>query len=291
MKKTVLFLIITLSAVMSTARLDAQSVPQRETVLIDRFDKVRGVPTAYVEILRDKVIRAFLERGRTKVIDAATMRILPVVSRREWLSDILWQSDYESRLLTKAAGIDDNDIRYIISGAVLDYKFEHKTIDGKQGYRTSLTLALTGFDRQTGTLFPIQHFSLSGEDIKADKADAKAIDDLNPVSLEWFIDKNIKFECGVLELGPMNRKNVIKECYIHCGSDMGVHRGDLFVVYVPKTVGGMATRERIGKLRVKEVQSGEVSLCTISNGREKIVAAMNAGKRLVAVSDGQAFFN
>lgn len=81
MKKTVLFFIITLSAVMSTARLDAQSVPQRETVLIDRFDKVRGVPTAYVEILRDKVIRAFLERGRTKVIDAATMRMLPVVSR------------------------------------------------------------------------------------------------------------------------------------------------------------------------------------------------------------------
>lgn len=114
---------------------------------------------------------------------------------------------------------------------------------------------------------------------------------MNPVSLEWFIDKNIKFECGVLELGPMNRKNVIKECYIHCGSDMGVHRGDLFAVFAYKTVGGIATRERIGKLRVKEVQSGEVSLCTISNGREKIVSAMNAGKPLVAVSDGQAFFN
>lgn len=291
MKKLSLHIIASLTAIVSVMQLGAQNAPQKETVLIDRFDKVSGVPMMYVEVLRDKVIRAFLERGRNEVIDAVSMQTLAAVEDKDWTSGILWQSDYENRLTARATGINDKDIRYVISGAVLGYEFEHKTIDDKPGFRTTITLALTGYDRFNGRVFPIKRFSLSGEDLKADKADAKAIDDLRPSSLEQFIDENIKFECDVLESGPANHKGVVKVCYIHCGSDMGVRRGDLFLVYAPKAVGGVATREQIGRLRVKEVQTGEVSLCVISGGREKIAASMRAGESLIAISDGQALFH
>ena len=289
MRKLALLCIVTLATAISSTQLSAQEAPRRETVLIDRFDKVRNVPMAYAEILRDKVIRAFLERGRNRVIDAQTMQPLADEAGRNWISGTLWQSDYENRLMTRATDVDD-EIRYIISGAVLSYDFGHKTIDGKQGFSTSITLVLTGYDRLRGTLFPIKRFSMSGEDLKADKADAKAIDNLSTGELERFINENIKFECAVLEQGKTDRNGVAKECYIHCGSDMGVHKGDLFIVYANKAVGSVATREKIGRLRVKEVQNGEVSLCAISDGKKEITASLSIGEPLTAVSDGKALF-
>ena len=71
---------------------------------------------------------------------------------------------------------------------------------------------------------------------------------------------------------------------------MGVKPGDLFMVYEEIPVGGVITRQKVGKLRVNDVSNPTVAKCKITKGNDEIADAFLAGRGLICVSDSPAIF-
>ncbi len=71
---------------------------------------------------------------------------------------------------------------------------------------------------------------------------------------------------------------------------MGVKPGDLFMVYEEIPVGGVITRQKVGKLRVNDVGNPTVAKCKITKGNDEIADAFLAGRGLICVSDSKALF-
>jgi len=273
------------------ATVSAQASDKKETAVVDRFDRTREVPRAYRDLIRDKVISALIDRGRNIVVDGETMQVLDRSNGwSEWINDLSWMSRQQELTAERAALLDPENTRYIITGAVLGYELHRKQDDDKNIYHATIRLALSGYDLKFGKSFTVQEFELKGEDPKPDEADRKAIASLTPRMVETFIDCNIKIECPILELCEATRRGVVKECYINVGTELGAAAGDTFKVYREIPVGATFAREQVGRLRINEVQTADVSRCTISGGREQIVSALQAGETLIAVSEGKALF-
>ncbi|MFQ8803983.1 MAG: hypothetical protein ACLR8Y_01180 [Alistipes indistinctus] len=86
-------------------------------------------------------------------------------------------------------------------------------------------------------LFPDQVYQLRGDAPVAEDADRKALSTLYG-QLEYYIDRNFKFETAILQLAPADPRKGVQELYIHSGTYMGVKPGDLFMVYEEIPVGG-----------------------------------------------------
>lgn len=275
---------------------DFVPAPEKEIVVVDLFARNRSVPVAYSEAVRQQVMAAFADRGRHIIVDAATSRPL-AQTPRNWgfVDQATAAADQNEFLQNRIQIMNDAGARYVVTGAVSDYKFEHITLPavGKnppaQGFRATFQVILSAYDLKTGTQIPDRMYTLKGDAPIAEDADKKAISTLAG-QLMFYIDNSFKFETTILELGPADPRKGVKELYIHSGTDMGVRNGDLFVVYEEIPVGGVMTRRNIGKLRVNEVQNPNVAKCKISKGNDEIVSAFNSGRGLICISDGQALF-
>lgn len=190
----------------------------------------------------------------------------------------------------RMAAMARSGARYVITGVVSGYKIAHtRTQADKEGFKSAIRLVLTGYDLTTGTQLETRSYNLVGEGVKAEEADLAAFNSLAG-QLTYFLDYNFKFQTEILQVGAANKRGKIKECYIHAGSRMGVRPGDLFLVYEVVPMRGVATRQLVGKLRAKRVDDTESALCAITKGGEEIARAMQAGDRLIVISDSQALF-
>ncbi len=255
--------------------LPGAAAQEKETVLIDYFERGRNVPVPYVESLREQVGRAFTERGRHQVIDAQAIPSLSPASQPA--------SDRSVLLRTTGA-------RYVISGQVSDYAFRREIVGNKPRFTTAMQLVLTGYDLRNDREIAPEEFRLSGSGATAEEADTRAFASL-PYSLLFYIDRRFRFETHILRLAPADTKGRLKELYIHSGHSIGVQRKDLFLVYRETDMGeGAIAREQIGKLRVKEVVGDEVTQCTVVRGGDEIASSFAAGETLIVVSDSESLF-
>lgn len=276
---------------------DVTPAPGRDKIVIDFFSRARVVPAPYAGIVRQQVLAGFVDRGRQTIIDAEASRPLcadvpgsGMVSSPQSAATEL-QEFLEYRLQRMA----DMDARYVVTGAVTDYKFEHVQLpaDGKkppvQGFQATFQVVLSAYDLKFRRPVPDEIYTLKGRAPVAEDADKQALLSIRK-QIEFYIDKNFKFETLILELCPPDRKGRIRELYIHSGTDMGVREGDLFLVYEDVPIGGVMTRQKVGRLRVNNVQNPDVARCKITKGEEEIVRAFRSGRGLVCVSDGKALF-
>ena len=83
-----------------------------------------------------------------------------------------------------------------------------------------------------------------------------------------------------------------KTLYILGGTEMGVAKGQLFVVKQIKQIGSRTTQVEIGKLKAIEAMDG-LTKCTVTKGGVEINEIFNSqGKEaLVVVSAGEAFLS
>ncbi len=264
-----------------------QAESTKEVLVIEEFGRTRDVPVAYMMTLRDIVAQACIERGRHEVADAT---MLPGLGRSQ--AGILYGAadDPVSWREQRMEAIARSGARYVIMGMVSEYKVVHaRTRDDKEGFKSAVHLVLTGYDLATATQLETRSYNLVGEGVKADQSDQAMFNSLRG-QLIYFLDSNFEFETEILQIGAAKRRGKIKECYIHAGTRMGVRPGDLFLVYEVVPMRGVATRQPIGKLRVKRADDTDSALCAISKGGEEIARAMQAGSRLIVVSDSQALF-
>lgn len=65
----------------------------------------------------------------------------------------------------------------------------------------------------------------------------------------------------------------------------------LFVVWEGVPTGGVPTRQKVGRLRVNDVQNPTVARCKTTKGDAEIADAFRTESTLTCVSDGDALFH
>lgn len=286
-------LLLLLAAIPGSAQVPG---PEKETVLIDFFSHNRIVPAPYAETLRNHVLAGFAARGRLNILDAEASRSLTATLPGTGLTTPETAAeDMTAFLELRAPQAAGAGVRYLISGSIVNYKFEHVELPAtdskkppRQGFKATFAVVLSGLDLKLGERLPDEPFTLTASAPVAADADLAALARIRG-SLEYYIDRNFKFETLILELCPPDKKGRIRDLYIHSGTQMGVKQGDLFLVYEEVPIGGVMTRQKVGRLRVTDVQNPDVARCRIAKGEDEIAAAFRAGRGLVCVSDGKAF--
>lgn len=292
-----LHILCSLPAFFSAAALPAQTpAPEKETVVIDFFARNRAVPAPYAETLREHVLGGFADRGRHNVVDAGTVPVLAASAPGTGVTvPETAAADMAAYLELRAPQAAAVGARYLIAGTIVDYKFEHVMLPSgdskkppRQGFKTTFGVVLSGLDLKLGERLPDEPFTLTASAPAATDADLAALARIRE-SLEYYIDRNFKFETLILELCPPDKKGRIRDLYIHSGTGMGVKNGDLFMVYEEVPIGGVMTHQKVGRLRVNDVENPEVARCRITKGDAEIAGAFRAGRGLICVSDGKAF--
>lgn len=268
---------------------------EKETVVVESFLHSRTVPLPYVEVLRGHILGGFADRGRHIVLDAEALagggRLpAPALTTPETAA-----ADLAALLETLAPEAAASGARYLVSGAIADYKFDHIEIPARdpkkppvQGFKATFRVILSAYDLKFRRPLPDEPFTLTASAPAAQDADLAALATIRK-TLEYYIDRNYKFETCILELCPADRKGRVRELWIHSGTDMGVREGDLFLVYEEVPIGGEMTRRKVGRLRVNDAQNPTVARCKIAKGDAEIASAFLAGRALICVSDGKAF--
>lgn len=277
---------------------EAAPEPEKETVIVDFFSRCNTVPAPYAETLRGHVLGSFAARGRHNLIDAGASRELSAHIPGTGLTTAASASaDVAEFLRARAAQASDVGARYLVGGAIADYKFEHVQLPSsdskkppRQGFKATFRILVSSYDVRFDRIVAEEWYTLTASAPAAGDADKAALARIEG-SLEYYIDNHFKFETSILELCPPDKKGRIRELFIHCGTTMGVKPGDLFLVYEEVAVGGVPTRQKIGKLRVSDVQNPTVARCKVTKGDAQVADAFLAGRTLICISDGEAFFH
>lgn len=265
----------------------------KETILIDLFESIREVPAPYIWELRSHVIGAFAGRGRLRILDAGELPALAASYPGTGLTTPeATATDLATLLATRAPEAMRLGARYLLGGAIVGYTFEHAPLPGSnppaEEFKATFRVLLTAYDLKLGRRLPDEYFDLTATAPKAAEADRTAMAHIRS-SLDHYIISRFKFETRILKLCPPDKKGRVRELYIHCGSEMGVRNGDLFLVYEETAADGVPTRQPVGRLRVNDASTLEAARCKVTKGDEEIARAFAAGRTLVCVSDGKAF--
>lgn len=286
-------------AILSLAATYAQTpvpAPEKERLVVDLFTRVRTVPAPYAEALRTLVLDGFAARGRHEVIDAASVREMMLTLPGNGITTPETAvADQSAFLELRAPEAAATGARYLVCGTLLDYKFSHVELPAtdpkkppRQGFRATFRVVLSALDLKLGQRLEDQPYELTATAPVAEDADMAALERIRG-QIEYYIDRNFKFETTILELCPPDRKGRVQELYIHSGTQIGVKKGDLFLVYEEVPIGGVMTRQKVGRLRVNDVENPDVARCKVAKGNAEIAAAFAAGRALICVSDGKAF--
>ncbi len=261
------------------------SAPVRETVIVDYFSRVRKVTLDDVAFLRGGVLAGFMERGRHNIIDAERILQMAVNALPGVMIDPLaWDEMCRKAVEYRAEIIGSLEARYMVTGLVTDCQVKNENTSWSVAY----ALRLMSYDLSTGRYTAPEEIQVVGSGNSVEAADQAAMKSFAG-RMENYINNHFKFQTEILRMEePVNGK--WKELYIHCGTAIGVRKGDLFKVYLESEIDGVPMTRQIGKLRAKEVAGEEVTRCVISNGGEEIAEAFAENKRLIVVSDGQALF-
>lgn len=296
MKKSLLASCVALLLAAASPAQTPLPAPEKERLVVDLFLRVRNVPVPYVEALRTLVGEGFAARGRHEVIDAEAVReLMSAVPGSGVTTPETAAADQTAFLEMRAPEAAATGARYLVSGTLADYRFAHAELPAtdpkkppRPGFRSTFRVVLSALDLKLGERLPDQMFELTATAPVAETADRAALERIRG-QIEYYIDRNFKFETTILELCPPDRKGRVRDLYVHSGTRIGVKQGDLFLVYEEVPVGGVMTRQKVGRLRVTDVGNPDVARCRIAKGEAEIAAAFAAGRPLICVSDGKAF--
>ena len=164
---------------------DPAPLPEKEVVVVDLFARNRTVPAVYVEAVRQQVLSAFADRGRHRIVDGETPGMLAGPPAGWGFVDPATVASVQSEFLqNRMQAMQDAGARYVVTGAIADYKFEHVSLpaDSKKtprpGFRATFQVILSAYDLQLGVPVPDQVYQLRGDAPVAEDADRKALSTL-----------------------------------------------------------------------------------------------------------------
>jgi hypothetical protein len=244
----------------------------KETVIVDRFisttDHVLALETTHA--LRDMALQAFTEKGRFNIVDSEQNAVLQKLNstRKQYSEESVNASnvlDDESTEVYKSLGA-----KYLVQGRLTNLSVSYvETTNSSPYYRGEVTLVLSVHNIADGSVKASETLEFIGIDSEVAR---QAVDDAvksTKSKIMAYVDRHFTFITRIEQIEVMSKKGVAKELYIAGGTEMGVQKGQTFIVRVLKQIGSRTTLIEIGKLKAKEVLDG-VTLCTVSKGGEEI---------------------
>lgn len=153
-------------------------------------------------------------------------------------------------------------------------------------YKGLIGVTLQVKNAKTGEIAVSPSFNVSDYDAAwietAEGALMNSMDRLSSYITNYF-NRCFPYKANIVE-GAREKKDKQKEVYIDLGSSVGAYSGIHFNVYTVKTVAGKEARQKIGKIRITDVQGQDISLCKVQNGGKDIKKAIDNGSSLLIES-------
>lgn len=138
-------------------------------------------------------------------------------------------------------------------------------------------------DARTGEVLESKSFKKDGYELSTEAAMKEAC---KSVRKEFRKYLNSCYPlCGDILEKKSAKKDKLKEVYISLGTDLQVQKDMTFIVYEVATVANREARTELGKLKVTAVSGGDISLCKVTKGGDKIGDALANEKTLLVVSE------
>lgn len=263
-----------LALILSAASLMAESTKPR--LYVEFFEISSDATEADGGKIRQAVIDALTKTQRFEIVTEDSQSSLQEETIRRASSTAM--HDEKARTENISAAAHD----YILKGTVHSCSYSVTTLeDGTKTYScamnfslsatevaTSTTIATKQFDNQTG-LISGALYSGSSPEVALTNALSQIEKKITDFVIEFFPNKGT-----IIPSDYVVKKDKLVSCYIDLGSDNGVKKGDLFVVMGPKVIVGKLTYTEIGKIKVEEVVSGEISQCKVTAGAKEIFQAI-----------------
>ncbi len=280
---------VVVAAVLFAGNVSAQESadPQKETVIVDEFERTVAVPSYIAEGIRANVIEGFVAKGRFHVVDALTNDALKALSAKRVAEDDVDASNVlnsDSEVVYKSLGA-----KYIVKGKCNDRTVtrEKDVLGDSYSWYSKISFSLTVYNILDGSTVASKNIQLTGVNSdSSEKADMSAVENAKK-EMRSFVDAYFKFTTTIEMIESVDKKKGAKELYIVGGNEMGVRKGQVFKVYYVKQIGSRTVNQEIGALKADEVMDG-LTKCNVTKGGNEINDIFNnEGKdKLVIESAG-----
>lgn len=243
------------------------SAQDKPTVCVEDFINNSDLKETYSKQLQNEIISGISATTRVTIVQPSSYGKLP--------QDPI---AYEDAL--KAEGVN-----FILKGTLNDYTTGTTTsvLDKNKTYFTAevkYTLTLIDIETHQTLSSDIESCSYSSGSTAAD-ALTKAIDAASD-NMKKYVDRHFKISATIKTLDQVDPKKGAKTVYINIGSAAGITKGDILEVFAKVNIAGETVDKKIGEVKVQEVMSGTLSLCSVKNGGVEIKKAFIIGKTICA---------
>ena len=286
MKKIFRIFLISVCA-MSSVSVNAQEeeAAGKPNVFIDYFYYPSSVKDAWADNLRNCVIEGINATGRVELIDASTKEALKLEEERRKNENIVSGGDLERLKVMTTEGAN-----YLITGTITSITTEYKKPEKGDPYHSAACVyTLKVINPSNGKLVSTKNFKHGGDGFfssskgnNEDEAVAKVCRDAVSTMKE-LVEDAFKIEGYVLEASRI-KKDEVKELYISIGSDNGVGPETYFDACIEREIAGRKSTKVIGTLKVKNVEGGDLTLCSVKKGGKEIKKAIDGGQKVVVKS-------
>lgn len=244
---------------------------QKTSIMVGNVESPSGINSRWAQTLKNQIISGLAASQRLEVADANSFSGLSS-NQAEAISQL------------RAAGID-----CYVTARIDSFTGKSEYSNGKTWYKSTLGYSVIVINNATGATlgtYNTTHYGSSTEGSDAAYADAFS---LVTNDMKKLINRAFRISGEIKSLQDVNPKKGVKTLYINVGSDVGVEAGNvlspmMFDVFKEVEIAGETIQEEIGSLKVKEVKSGTLSLCTVTKGGMAIQEAFEAGLKLTVVS-------
>jgi hypothetical protein len=189
---------------------------------------------------------------------------------------------------------NSDEYQYYVDGTITNITTTDKLITPADkskksytGYKAQLRVTLNLHNAADGSVtntgsFSTTEYSTSGWSSSREEAVNKALEVIRD-DVDSYFEHCFPLYAKIEEAGEV-KKDKQKELYIDLGSNLGIVKGDEFLVQEKTTIGSKEAHTDIGRVKVVEVMGDEVSRCKVTKGGDKIKAALDSGATLELVS-------
>ncbi len=264
---------------------DVAPTKGKPNVFVEYFSRPNNIPFALTEALRARVLEGLIATNRVEIIDVDSKESLRVEKARRESGSLSAGDDIERLKVMVTEGAN-----YIIQGRITNATAEKRKLsDGSIYYAATCSYTLKVINPNNGKLVTTMNFKPGSGLLETPSGATEmeaAIDACKYVVKEMreFVEKTFPIQGTILEIA-IQKKNKAKEVYISIGSDNGVGPKTQFEVCIERTIaGGRTSNKVIGRLKVKDIEGGDLTLCEVKDGEEEIKAAMDAGQTVTVRS-------
>lgn len=231
---------------------------QKKNVVLGKTSGNSGVSNQWVTKMKSGIMEGLTSTGRIDVVDGVTMKNLSTTAS-------------EAIIQLREAGAQ----YYMEATLETITTSTESTTDGKTNYKAKMEYSYQLYDLSTGSVLSNKkcaHYGSSRNGSDEAISDTFSLVSTDIVSM---VNNIFRVNAEIKAVNETHPKKGIKSVYLGAGTADGVTKGDIFEIFKIMDVAGEKITEKIGEMKVVEVKSAGLSLCTVTKGGKELQDAMD----------------